>query len=268
MIIARNTTSENMLDQVNGRYYRRANLVRNYATAKLFPAEAAALVRYRDDILDRRVLDLGCGAGRLAVYLRPLVARYVGIDVSPHMVSYCRKNFPPDLEFCEADMRSLTPIGDRSFDAVFAVSNLIDAVGHADRLRVLAEVRRVLIEGGLFLFSSHNRHYVRAGSGPTLEFHRNPLTQVRLFADFLQARLNHYRYRALQQFGPEYALINDSGNNFRNLHYYVARDVQARQLDDSGFKLCACLDSQGMSLEPGADDAACPSIVYVARRRD
>ena len=67
-------------------------------------------------------------------------------------------------------MRALTPCADQSLETVLAVSNLIDAVCHEDRLRVLAEIRRVLTNHGLLVFSSHNRRYVQAGSGPKLAF--------------------------------------------------------------------------------------------------
>lgn len=254
-------------EQINGRFYRQANLVREYTATKLYPSEATVFVRYGDDLVGQRVLDLGCGAGRLATYLRPLTDDYAGVDVSSHMVDYCSRAFP-GLEFHQADMRELTPIGDSSCQAVLAISNLFDAVSHTDRLRTLAEVRRVMKPDGLLAFSSHNRNYDQAGTGPKLEFHRNPLTQARLFADFLQASLNHRRNKLRERSEPEYALINDSGNNYQNLHYYIVRDVQARQLELAGFQLLECLDPLGGTLGPSDDDSPCPSILYIARRRD
>ena len=81
-------------DEVNSRLYRRADLVQFYASPHLTPPEVTAFVRYKADIHERRILDLGCGAGRLATFLRPLTDHYVGADVSPHMVAYCRRTFP------------------------------------------------------------------------------------------------------------------------------------------------------------------------------
>lgn len=265
MVITEVPAPDTAQEAINGRLYRNADLVRVYAQTKLFPPEATALVRYRDDIQDRRVLDLGCGAGRLAVYLRPHTDEYVGSDVSPHMVAHCRRVFE-EFPFVQADMRSLTPFGSGSFDTVFAVSNLFDAVSHEDRLRVLAEVRRVLAPQGLLIFSSHNREYIHAGAAPRLEFHRNPLTQLRLFIDHLQARANHRRIKPLHRFESDYALLNDSGNNYCSLHYYVSRDVQAEQLAGAGFKLLDSLDELGRTLDPAKMDRADQSIFYVARR--
>jgi SAM-dependent methyltransferase len=251
-------------EEFNGRLYRRPGLVREYRAVSLCPAEATVLVRYRDDVQRRRVLDLGCGTGRLAAYLRPLTDRYAGLDVSPYMVAHCRGKFA-GLPFFQGDMRSLTPFAAGSFDAVFAVFNLLDAVSHPDRLRVLAEIRRVLSAGGLLAFSSHNRNYARAAEGPRLGLSRNPLTQLRYLADYLRACANHRRVKAHQRFEPDYALLNDCAHGHAVLHYYIAREAQARQLAAAGFRLVECLDEWGRTLGPGDEDSASASLHYVAR---
>lgn len=252
-------------EAINGRLYRNTNLVQTYVVTKLHPTESTALVRYRDHIESCRVLDLGCGAGRLASYLRPLTSHYVGLDVSEYMVGHCRRNFP-ELEFVQGDMRSLTQFDDGSFDSVFAVANLFDAVSHPERLEVFAEVRRVLAPGGVLIFTAHNRNYSQAGTGPRLQFHRNPLTQLRVLVDYFQASRNHRRIKPLHRFEPDYALLNDSGNNYFTLHYYVTREVQARQIEQAGFEFLECLGWSGHTLREGDPDENCPSILYVARR--
>ncbi len=254
-------------DAINERLYRRANLVSCYSSTKLYPSEATVLVRYREDLVNRRILDLGCGAGRLATFFRPHIDHYVGLDISPYMVTHCRRTFA-GMEFVEGDMRDLSQFDAGSFDAIFAVSNLIDAVTHEDRLRVFQELRRVLANRGLLVFSSHNRNHVHAGDPPQLTFHRNPWTQLRSFADYIKATANHRRIRPLHRFESDYALLNDSGNNYNSLHYYVSREVATRQLDASGFEFIECLDELGRSLTRADDDRDCPSLLYVARRSE
>jgi hypothetical protein len=89
---------------------------------------------------------------------------------------------------------------------------------------------------------------------------------LRALLEFRQASRNHRRLRKHERFEKEYALINDSGNNYATLHYYVSRDVQLRQLDAVGYQSLECLDSSGRTLTNGADDANHPSIHYIARR--
>jgi SAM-dependent methyltransferase len=251
-------------DKINGRLYARPDLVRCYATTNLNPPEAVALVRYHEDICHRRVLDLGCGAGRLAVYLRPLTDHYVGVDISPHMVAYCRQTFP-GLRFVHGDMRSLQDFAAGSFDSVFGVFNLFDAASHDGRLRILAEVRRVLAPGGLLVFSSHNRNHAQATKGPRVHFQCNPLSQLRRVMEYLQARANHRRIKREQRFEQEYALVNDSAHNYALLHYYISREAQARQLTGVGFHLVESLDEWGRTLGVNDDDSDYSSIHYVAR---
>jgi SAM-dependent methyltransferase len=251
-------------DEINAGLYDRSELVQEYAIVNLHPPEATALVRYHDDVNGRRVLDLGCGAGRLAVYLRPLTEKYVGVDRSPHMVAHCRRTFA-GLPFFQADMRDLKDFGTASFDSVFAVFNLFDGVTHDDRLRIFAGVRRVLAPRGLLFFSSHNRNYTNAASAPHLQISRNPISQIRRAGEYIRQSANHRRMRTQQRFERDYALLNDAGYNYAVLHYYIGRDVQRQQLADSGFELIECLDERGRTLAAGADDSGFSSIHYIAR---
>lgn len=107
-----------------------------------------------DDLVDRldpgstdRVLDLGCGTGRLTRAIADSGATVVGTDSAPDMVARARAAHP-ELPFVRADARALPFV--RSFDAVFsnAVLHWIDAENQDD---VLGEVRRVLEPGGRFV---------------------------------------------------------------------------------------------------------------------
>jgi SAM-dependent methyltransferase len=250
-------------DQINGALYRRADLVSAYVATELYPPEAIALVRYRDDIQDRRVLELGCGAGRLATYLRPLTDHYLGLDCSEHMIAYCRQKLA-GLSFVRGDMREL-PFAAGSFDAVFAVFNLFDAVDQEDRLKVLAETRRVLRPGGLLVFSSHNRDWKHIGVGPRLRFKLNPLSQARCVVDYLREIANYRRIKSQERWEAEYAVVCDDAHGFAALHYYIRRAVQAQQLTAAGFRLLECLDEMGLTLATDADDRDNSTIHFIAR---
>ena len=73
--------------------WAREDLVEKYATRDLRPAEVMLLVRYRE-ALAGRVLELGCGAGRLTGYLAQLAESVHAIDVSHSMVARCRQLYP------------------------------------------------------------------------------------------------------------------------------------------------------------------------------
>jgi SAM-dependent methyltransferase len=250
-----------MQDEINGRLYQRPELVQQYAKVTLTLPEVAILLRQRDQVLGQRVLDIGCGAGRLAAYLGPS-SDYVGLDISPHMVAHCRERFPGQT-FVEGDLRVL-PFEDASFNAVIAIANVIDAVSHEDRVHALEDWRRVLAPGGVLVMSTHNRHH--AVERPVLGHSRNPITQLRMGVEYLQARLNHARLRRHERAFADYELRNDPGHEFSVLHYYIERPTQERQLADAGFEVLDVVDETGRSLPVGADDRAFTSLHYVARK--
>jgi hypothetical protein len=149
-----------------------------------------------------------------------------------------------------------------------AASNLIDAVSRDDRLRVLAEVRRVLRSRAVFALSSHNRRFRAALSGPILRWSPNPATQVMHAVRYIRSLINHKRVGRLRRIEDAYAVLSDSGHDYALLHYYVDRDRQLRQLQQAGFRLLEAFDVTGRALGKGDDDRDSPSVLYAVARED
>jgi SAM-dependent methyltransferase len=252
-------------DVFNGAFYRSSLVIRNDPKEGLDAQEIVTLLKYQAHVVGRDVLDIGVGTGRTARVLAGLARRYVAIDYSPLVVAEAHRNMP-NLQVHLEDMRDLQRWGDGTLDFVFGPNNVIDAVSHADRERTLDEVRRVLREGGLFVFSSHNRCYFRAQSGPRFEVSRNPVTFVLRVVRYLRSLRLHVRMKPMRRFEDDYALLDDCGPDHALLHYYVDRSAQERQLQNAGFELLEVLDRDGATVAPGemAPDSSC--LMYVARK--
>ena len=97
---------------------------------------------------DRRVLDAGCGAGRMLPILAGLGCRVEGVDLSPKMVRRSRRDhssFPSQV----ASIGDL-PFPDGSFDGVFSWYSTIHSPD-PDLPRIMREASRFLRPAGLFL---------------------------------------------------------------------------------------------------------------------
>ncbi|WP_134669607.1 class I SAM-dependent methyltransferase [Halorussus marinus] len=124
------------------------------ADAALFSQERTAVERYFTEP-GGSVLDVGCGAGRVASLLADRGFDATGVDVSRPLVADASDR-RPDLDFQLADVRTL-PFESATFDyAVFSFYGLDYVLPRAERLAALRELYRVLNPAGVLVFSSHN----------------------------------------------------------------------------------------------------------------
>ena len=103
-----------------------------------------------------RVLELGCGYGRILKEIAPHVTRIVGNDISRESLgvaaSYLRRFRNCDILRMDAARMAFR---NGMFDAVFCMQNGISAFGR-DRHRLVAEAVRVAKDEGVVLFSSYS----------------------------------------------------------------------------------------------------------------
>ena len=98
-----------------------------------------------------RVLDLGCGNGRHAIYFARQGMRTAGIDVSEQAIEWAKdwaKREGLDIDFRTGNIANL-PFEDKTFDAVVS-HGVLDHVSMETAQIAAAEVRRVLKPKGLF----------------------------------------------------------------------------------------------------------------------
>ncbi|HEX6250946.1 MAG TPA: methyltransferase domain-containing protein [Gemmatimonadaceae bacterium] len=124
---------------------------------------AAAVALLERELIAREpglVLDLACGSGRHTRLLRKL-GWSVGLDLSPVLLRLARAN-DPEGPYVRADMRIL-PFADDTFSLI---TNLFTSFGYfatdEEHATVLAEIRRVLREGGVFVLDYLNAPHVRS----------------------------------------------------------------------------------------------------------
>ena len=104
------------------------------------------------EIRPSTLLDLGCGTG---YFCAPLIDRfqhvsYLGLDLSEEMINYARNHHPNLGAWLASDAERLA-LKDNSVDLIFSS---LAIQWCADLPSLMAEIRRVLKPGGLFVFST------------------------------------------------------------------------------------------------------------------
>jgi SAM-dependent methyltransferase len=96
---------------------------------------------------DEYALDVGCGAGALALALAPHVGAVVGVDPVPELLALARERAPPNASFVEGDGMALA-----FDDGAFDLTGTVRTLHHIARPElVLAEMTRVTRPRGRML---------------------------------------------------------------------------------------------------------------------
>jgi SAM-dependent methyltransferase len=117
----------------------------------------------------RDVLELGCGSGNDAARLAHEGFRVVATDLSGEAVAAARQKYGDLVDARVLDVAAGLPFAEASFDAVMANVALHMFTDEVTRA-VVADVRRVLRPGGLFLFhvNAHDDRPLREQARPVL----------------------------------------------------------------------------------------------------
>jgi SAM-dependent methyltransferase len=251
-----------IVDDINKSAYAAAEVVDWYEDLDfILKPEAAILKKITPVIKDKKILDIGIGAGRTTRFLLEISSNYTGIDYTPRCAELAQEKFPTAKILC-CDARDLRTFDEAAFDFVLFSFNAIDYMIHEDRMRVLKEIHRVLKPAGLFMFSTHNRDYKY--------FDRMPWQEGKYDLNHLKSCLytlvhlpKHYRMKKHEIRTDHYAIINDIAHGFSLLAYYIGFAEQVKQLREAGFAEVEAYDMDG---NPTEHDHNFPWIYYLARR--
>ncbi|MFI5802008.1 class I SAM-dependent methyltransferase [Streptomyces sp. NPDC051561] len=98
-----------------------------------------------------RVLDAGCGTGRIAIRLAELGHRCTGVDVDSSMLAVARREAPAQ-EWLLGDLARLDTLGlDPGFDLALAAGNVIPLLAPGTEANVVRQLASALRPGGLLV---------------------------------------------------------------------------------------------------------------------
>jgi SAM-dependent methyltransferase len=98
-----------------------------------------------------RVLDAGCGTGRIAIRLAELGHHCTGVDVDSSMLAVARRDAPTQ-EWLLGDLARLDTLGlDQDFDLALAAGNVIPLLAPGTGSVVVRQLAAALRPGGLLV---------------------------------------------------------------------------------------------------------------------
>lgn len=101
-----------------------------------------------------KILDLGCGNGRLYELFEEMSVDYYGVDISEKLIEIAKSRHPKD-KFQVADALSL-PFPDNFFDKIFSIAVLHHIPSEKLKIQFLKEAKRVLKPNGLLILTIWN----------------------------------------------------------------------------------------------------------------
>jgi len=105
----------------------------------------------------QKVLDLGCGNGRLFAEFKNRSIVYLGIDNSSTLIELAKKNFP-EGKFMVGDILDLNKIISREekYDYIFCLATLQHIPGRKLRIELLKNIKDQLAPNGEVIISNWN----------------------------------------------------------------------------------------------------------------
>jgi 2-polyprenyl-3-methyl-5-hydroxy-6-metoxy-1,4-benzoquinol methylase len=161
-------------------------LVPGKVDANLWHEHMSRYMLAGESLRGKTVLDAGCGAGYGADYLAALGAKSVlAVDISPDAIAYARDHYRQDnLEYRVASLSAAGTISGK-FDVIVSFE-VIEHLPDPDLF--LAEVSRLLADGGTFIVSTPDRVAYRQDDAPN-PFHAREFD----LAEFTQLLGRHFR---------------------------------------------------------------------------
>lgn len=194
-------------------------------------AKALKIVKVLDDFCDDisrlSLLDISCSTGLISRVFSTHFARVTGIDIDEEAVNFARENnVAANLEFHVMDALN-TRFPDESFD-VIVCNQMYEHVPDAQQL--LAEIRRLLVPGGVCYFGATNRlkvietHYGRL---PFLSWLPKKLANLYLRVlgkgDYYYENLN--TYWTLKKLCDGFRIVDYTKPVVRNPERFAATDM-------------------------------------------
>lgn len=169
-----------------------------------------------------KILDIGCGNGRMAEVFKDLDIEYLGIDNSAELIKIAQQRFANNkkIKFQIADITDLQ-LGENKFDLVLVIAVLHHLPTRKLRLQALREIYKTMKPGGFLIMYNWN------------------LWQLGYFKKYWPKLLNYgYKIkRGVWSLKDAFIPWKPIGNEHRRYVHSFTRGEMSRLLRIAGFKI-------------------------------
>ncbi len=109
-----------------------------------------------------KLLDIGAGAGEYSLYFARKGYEVSALELADANIAAFRKKLTPEdsVDLVQGNALDLSRYADRSFDAVLLLGPLYHLKSDADKLKCIAEAKRVCKDGGKLFFAFISNDFV------------------------------------------------------------------------------------------------------------
>lgn len=157
-----------------------------------------------------RILDFGCGAGRMIRHLKDLseICEVWGTDISAEHIYWCKQHLSPPFNFATTTKVPHLPFEDRSLQLIYCASVFTHIDDLADAW--LLELKRILAPGGRLYLTIHDNHTIKL-----FEEGRYESTEI-----IRQLRLQEIYQQSKDSFGMFTVGRDDGSQVFYDIDYF------------------------------------------------
>lgn len=166
----------------------------------------------------KRVLDLGCGTGRLLEELIKKDIEYTGIDNSKELLKIARNNYKKEkVVFLEDDILSLEKIKNQKFDYIFFIAVLHHLPSKKLRRKALLKIKEKMKEDSVLIISVWNMWQ---------------------WKKFRKPIIKSYFFNIFKGLKPRDLIFNWGGKNKSSRYYFAFnKNIFIKEVKKAGFKI-------------------------------
>ena len=106
------------------------------------------IIKYSGTLEGKRILEFGCGVGRLLKHMPKYCERIHGVDIAPNMIEFARENINNIDVVLRLSNGKVLPYANSEFDVIYSIHVLQHIPTREMLLDTLKEICRVLKPGG------------------------------------------------------------------------------------------------------------------------